>query len=1375
MLGKFEILEKVGQGAMGVVYKARDPFIGRLVALKTITTGLTEDPVLLQRFYQEARSAGALEHPNIVTIYELGKEGETPFIAMQFLEGESLDKLLERGSAVTLSQKISFIVYVCRALEYAHKRGVVHRDIKPGNVMVTTDGAVKVVDFGIARLGDTGKTQTGLMIGTLGYMSPQQFRNTPADARSDIWAVGIMFYEMLAGQRPFGGDNPGNLMMNIMMQEAPSLTVAAPGTPEDVAAIIERMLKKEIDQRFQSMEEVLADLEPLWRRHQHAEVSVMVQDGEALFKAGNLAAAQDILIKACKLDTNFTQAKKLLEQVNAEIKRSQIIPQVKKRVEKSQNLLAAGQFDEAKAEAEAALQLDSNFQPAREVLAQVLAAVDRARDIALTLRTSKQRLAEGSFTEAELQLTKVLEIDAHNAAAQDLLRQIREEKTRRERQRRLSETLHRARTLWTGLRYDECIQLLLGAQQEFPGDPEILKLLETARQDQSEQVKQTLLTEARNLLRAEEFDDALTKLDRVLEQFPSDSTAKNLRTHALQGREQQIRERQLQDDLANLRTLVKEEKYQEAIGRGEQLLQEFPREFELEELVTYARSEHARNEEKRRLKERLEKVNQGINDGRFLDAIQAAEKALGEFPHNTDLIALLNRAKKQKEEKDKLDLVGQRLKEVNSKIENGNLTDAIGLARRTLVMLGPNPELSQRLRDAEAEFEEREKKRREQKETIQAARTMVGAGDFAGATMMLQRAVETRIISDSDPLLGEILHEIDEKQFPSPSPPSAAPTSAPKISGPGLAPWAKPTGDPAKDYVYQGSAAPPNVPATSRPDAGASALFSATSLTGPSIQQVPPPAPPQAPPVQPIPPPPQSAPPQEKKAPEKTGKSKRQKQIPAPPDQFGATSIAQPPAPVPEVASPPPVQHVEPAVAERVPIPQTPQRAIEPPPKPVARPVRQQPAAIAVIVVLVLGIGAGSFYYLNRKREVAEHLASEPASSPKNTSNVAGLPEQPQPSPSDPLAQEQDDLIKQAKKVAGIGDYDGAISKLNEAENLHGPRSVDITRLRKAYLEAKTDTAKADVMRQEQGLWDEANADFDHGDLGAAGKLFAKITDLPDGGVHKKEAEDFVATRIPDRKAAEQFFDNASQQSKQAKDEVAWGQVVDNLHQAMSKDLSDQHKLDAQALLSTAQDNLGQLKKDRETFEGLQAQYNDPATRKNKRALESLRDQFQRIAAQGGPFEQQSTENVTHIQALLKTLDTAPLDKAATDKAAIEKAAADKIAADQSTADKAAIDQVFADLSHAWSSMNVNALEAIWPSIPKQQAAGLKTIFGSYKSFSREFAPARITPSGDAVLVFGSYSGAYVNSEGRVSADGTFQAVLSKQDGRWSILSLTMK
>ena len=150
-LGKFEILDRLGQGAMGVVYKARDPLIGRLVALKTITTGLAEDPALLERFYHEAHSAGALQHPNIVTIYELGEADNIPFIAMEYLTGESLDKLIEGHHVLPLSQKVGYIVYVCRALEYSHKAGVVHRDIKPGNVMVTRNGDIKVMDFGIAR------------------------------------------------------------------------------------------------------------------------------------------------------------------------------------------------------------------------------------------------------------------------------------------------------------------------------------------------------------------------------------------------------------------------------------------------------------------------------------------------------------------------------------------------------------------------------------------------------------------------------------------------------------------------------------------------------------------------------------------------------------------------------------------------------------------------------------------------------------------------------------------------------------------------------------------------------------------------------------------------------------------------------------------------------------------------------------------------------------------------------------------------------------------------------------------------------------------------------------------------------------------------
>src|SRR5215467_2453720 len=183
-LGKYELVEVVGRGAMGEVSQALDPLIGRPVALKTITRALVGNPELLERFYREARSAGALEHPNIVTIYELGQEGNTPFIAMEYLEGESLEKLIERRPALGVLEKVGFVVPVCRALDYAHKRGVVHRDIKPANVMLTKDGKVKVVDFGISRQMNASMTQTNMFMGTLSYMSPQQIYGDRADERS---------------------------------------------------------------------------------------------------------------------------------------------------------------------------------------------------------------------------------------------------------------------------------------------------------------------------------------------------------------------------------------------------------------------------------------------------------------------------------------------------------------------------------------------------------------------------------------------------------------------------------------------------------------------------------------------------------------------------------------------------------------------------------------------------------------------------------------------------------------------------------------------------------------------------------------------------------------------------------------------------------------------------------------------------------------------------------------------------------------------------------------------------------------------------------------------------------------------------------------
>ncbi len=191
---------------MGVVFKARDPLIGRLVALKTIALAASQSEDLRERFYREAQAAGGVQHPNIVTVYEMGEEDGVPFIAMEYLEGESLDAALSKNTQIPLAQKLGYVVQVCRALSYAHQHGIVHRDIKPGNIMVTRDGTVKVVDFGIARMMDTSKTQTGVLLGTLAYMSPQLVKGERADERSDIWAAGVVCYELFAGLKPFDGE-----------------------------------------------------------------------------------------------------------------------------------------------------------------------------------------------------------------------------------------------------------------------------------------------------------------------------------------------------------------------------------------------------------------------------------------------------------------------------------------------------------------------------------------------------------------------------------------------------------------------------------------------------------------------------------------------------------------------------------------------------------------------------------------------------------------------------------------------------------------------------------------------------------------------------------------------------------------------------------------------------------------------------------------------------------------------------------------------------------------------------------------------------------------------------------------------------------------
>jgi eukaryotic-like serine/threonine-protein kinase len=327
-LGKYELLTELGRGAMGVVYKARDPLIGRLVALKTINNNLVEKPGLLERFYREGQSAGKLQHTNIVTIFELGEEKGTPFIAMEYLEGESLEKTIARRPRLPLVLKIGYIVHICLALEYAHKNGVIHRDIKPANVVVTPHGVVKVVDFGIARLIDFSRTHSETMAGTPMYMAPELFRENEADERSDIWAVGVTFYELICRRCPFSKDLH-DLIRSITEDEFPLPSSVAPECSSDIEAVIRRMLQKRPAERYRSMEHVLLRLEPIWNRLKSSSAAALAQRARELYDLGELERAQDALRRACQVDASNKPIKSLLERITSEVQRSQSLPRIR--------------------------------------------------------------------------------------------------------------------------------------------------------------------------------------------------------------------------------------------------------------------------------------------------------------------------------------------------------------------------------------------------------------------------------------------------------------------------------------------------------------------------------------------------------------------------------------------------------------------------------------------------------------------------------------------------------------------------------------------------------------------------------------------------------------------------------------------------------------------------------------------------------------------------------------------------------------------------------------------------------------------------------------------------------------------------------------
>jgi serine/threonine protein kinase len=654
-IGKYDVIDIIGRGGMGVVYKAIDPHLDRPVAIKMITTGFAENPAQLKRFFVEAKSLASLVHPNIVTVYDLGDFGGNPYLVMQFLEGEDLDSVLAARWPLTLLDKTNIIIQVCEGLSYAHQRNVVHRDIKAANIMLAKDGSIKIFDFGIAKMGDQNVTKSASQIvGTLYYMSPEQVNGQPVDGRTDIFSTGVVLYQLVTNHLPFEGESTTATLLKITREPPPPLKNFLTVYPPELEAIVLRALAKDREERYQSADELALDLRQMQGHLKQELIDRNMEEVALLMERTDLYKAKDRLMQVLKIDQQNTRANQLLREVQGQIQRQELNAQVGKLREKAEEAFAHGQYPMAQDCLDRALSLDRNNTRLQRLRDQVRLAAERAEKLQAALRAAEAAHADGRLDVAKEAVESALEMAPDDTQAKALYRLIHRDWVELSRQRQMESYLAEARQEISARRFTAALEILKEAETLDPKAPQVHALLEAASAGQMQERRrkelETLIREVEDALNRDDYRAACAKSSEGLSRFPGERTL--LKLQVLAEKQKQVDERKqfVDDRLAVARTMLQEKRNEELLKSLEGTLAEIGPEPRLQSLLSIVRENVERERLERRRAECLQKASGFLHNQDFDNALHTLESAAQDLADDAEIREFMQKIRAERAE-----------------------------------------------------------------------------------------------------------------------------------------------------------------------------------------------------------------------------------------------------------------------------------------------------------------------------------------------------------------------------------------------------------------------------------------------------------------------------------------------------------------------------------------------------------------------------------------------------------------------------------------------------------------------------------------------------------------------------------------------------